>query len=49
MTEDDSMPVMLLRDGRGVYGIGACLTTRRSPGRAESNPSRTLLCAPRGI
>jgi hypothetical protein len=22
MTEDDSMPVMLLRDGRGVYGIG---------------------------
>ena len=22
MTEDDSMPVVLLRDGRGIYGIG---------------------------
>jgi hypothetical protein len=22
MTEDGSMPVVLLRDGRGIYGIG---------------------------
>ena len=40
----DAMPVELLRDRRGVYGIGGCGRARREAGRLQVRAH--VLCSP---
>ena len=45
-TENRLVPVELLRDGRGIYGVrrvGFCLITKRQRGRAASSRNRIPL------